>query len=68
MDLSQGNYIKASFFGREIYTGEFPSDTDEEVERAVKGKVWVNWNDKGLTTPLKNWLIKRFPNRCKYEK
>ena len=67
INLQYGNSVKASFLGRQIYPGEYESDTDEQVERAVKHKSYLNHNDNGLTTPLKNWLLNRFPNKSKYE-
>jgi hypothetical protein len=52
------------------------SNSLEEIEKAVQGKTWVNYNDMGLNLMatdlsgkqyLKEWIMNRFPNKSKYE-
>lgn len=39
-----------------------------EIEELCKNKKFLNYSDKGLNDHLKNFLIEKFPNKCRYEK
>lgn len=63
------NPIKAGFYGGGGGLCDmFPSRTDEQVEKHTQNKLWINYNESGMTDALKNWIKKQFPKRCKYEK
>ena len=62
------NDIKAGFYGQaNNLCDSFQSTTKEQIEKAVGEKIWVNYNDGGLTDPLKDWIKKKFPKKCKFE-
>jgi hypothetical protein len=63
------NDIKAGFYGTPNTICDcFPSKHMAQVMNAVQGKIWVNYNDSGLSEPLKQWIQKQFPNKSRYEK
>lgn len=63
------NDIKAGFYGTPNNLCDvFPSKLPKQIELAVKNKLWVNYNDAGLTEPMKEWINKKFPNKSKFEK
>lgn len=66
---SLDNDIKAGFYGTpNTLCDTFPSKLPKQIELAVRNKIWVNYNDAGLTEPMKEWIQKRFPNKSKFEK
>lgn len=67
------NTYKAGFYGDRnwgnAYIGSFPSRQKDQVKKAVKGKMWVNYNDAGLRHGvLQEWIEKKFPEKSKFEK
>ena len=42
-------------------------ENDSFDERELQGKLWVGWNDKGWKAGLRDWMFKKFPDKCKYE-
>lgn len=69
IDDQMDNPIKAGFYGDGGgLCDTFPSRTDEQVARHTQNKIWINYNEAGMTEPLKNWIKKQFPKKCKYEK
>jgi hypothetical protein len=68
--------IKAGFYFDPGKVASYMSNSLEEIEKAVQGKTWVNYNDMGLNLMatdlsgkqyLKEWIMNRFPNKSKYE-
>jgi hypothetical protein len=63
------NPIKAGFYGQGgILCDSFPSKTPEQVNKHTANKIWISYNDAGMSEHLKNWIMKQFPKKCKYEK
>ena len=67
---------KAGFYFDPGKVASYMSNSLEEIEKAVQGKTWVNYNDMGLNLMatdrsgkqyLKEWIMKMFPNKSKYE-
>jgi hypothetical protein len=67
---------KAGFYFDPEKVASYMSNSLEEIEKAVRGKTWVNYNDMGLNLMatdlsgkqyLKEWIMKRFPNKSRYE-
>jgi hypothetical protein len=68
-DTQIDNPIKAGFYGQsQLLCDSFPSKTKEQVIHHTANKIWINYNDAGLSAPLKEWITEQFPNKCKYEK
>jgi hypothetical protein len=69
IDNQQDNPIKAGFYGGKIAEVDyFPSRTEEQVNKYTQNKLWVNYNEAGMTEHLKNWIQKQFPQKSNYEK
>ena len=69
VDVQIDNPVKAGFYGSPNFLCDsFPSRTKEQVDKFTKDKLWVNYNDAGLQEPLKEWIHKQFPKKCKFEK
>jgi len=69
--------IKAGFYGTDENVASYLSGSLQEIEAATKDKIFVNYNDMGLNCMatdlsgkqyLKEWIMKRFPNKSKFEK
>jgi hypothetical protein len=67
---------KAGFYFDPGKVASYMSNSLEEIEKAVQGKTWINYNDMGLNLMatdlsgkqyLKEWIMNRFPNKSKYE-
>jgi hypothetical protein len=67
---------KAGFYFDPEKVASYMSNSLEEIEKAVRGKTWVNYIDMGLNLMatdlsgkqyLKEWIMNRFPNKSKYE-
>lgn len=66
------NNVKVGFYGdRPAQRGDqgaFKSSTRESIEKAVEGKMFLNYNDVGLTSELKNFLFDIFNEKSVYER
>lgn len=68
------NTIKAGFYGTRdrslVDWLDFPSTTMQQIEDAVKGKLWVNYNHRAFSklSVLPKWIEKKFSNESKFEK
>ncbi|MCK5017016.1 MAG: hypothetical protein KAS32_08085 [Candidatus Peribacteraceae bacterium] len=63
------NPIKAGFYGSgNNLCDVFPSKTMEQIEKHTIDKLWVSYNDAGLTDALKKWIQTRYKKKCKFEK
>jgi hypothetical protein len=73
--LNFTNNYKAGFEGFSDRICTFKQDTIKDIELAIEGKTWVNYNDTGLFWhtpnyigfPLQDWILKTFPNKSRYE-
>ena len=63
--LRKNDKIKAGFYGLNSDTS-FDNTTNYEV--VLPEKIFCNYNNKGLNTGLKKYIIGQFPKFCKYEK
>jgi hypothetical protein len=66
------NKIKAGFYGERPAVrgdpGTYSSKSSEAIKKALEGKKYVNYNDIGLTTELKQYLAELFPDKSRYER
>ena len=68
-DEAVDNKIKAGFYQQDYHLCDSFSSLDmESVEKAVKDKIWLNYNDRGLTEHLKKWIYTRFTKKSRFEK
>jgi len=73
--LQEKNDYKAGFEGFSGRVGVYPQDIIEQINEAVEGKTWVNYNDVGLWWNtekyngflLQDWIKNKFPNKSKFE-
>jgi len=71
--LVEENDYKVGFEGfYENRTTCFKQDTYKDIEVAIAGKTWLNFNDTGLywgkpDYPLKTWIVKNFKKKSRYE-
>lgn len=68
-NLFDGDYVegvdnRADFYGTYGYSSESYSN----IEEACEGKSWISYNNAGLTSSLKEWIINKFSNKSIYEK
>lgn len=61
------NKVKAGFYGGVYGFDGFSSQTEQEIKDAIKDKVWINYNNKGLTIALMEFIQKQFPNKSRWE-
>lgn len=75
-DVKRIKYYKAGFYFDPGKVASYMSNSLEEIEKAVQGKTWLNYNDMGLNLMatdlsgkqyLKEWIMKQFPNKSQYE-
>jgi len=76
--LKEKNTIKAGFYDDDTKgIASFEAYTTEEIEKTIKGKLWLNYDDKGIKQisldgsgrePLKEYLEKRFSRKSRFEK
>jgi hypothetical protein len=45
----------------------FYTSSDGDLERKCAGKIFMNHNNRGLNDALKQFLMNRFPNKCRFE-
>jgi hypothetical protein len=62
------NTIKAGFYGGVMGNDGFSSQSKGDIEEAVNGKLWMNYANRGLTPPLKDWISRKFPVPSRFEK
>lgn len=64
------NEVKAGFYGEVIKNTPdmFKSKSNQDINNAVKDKIWVNYNVAGLSGTLKLWIEKSYDTKSKYEK
>lgn len=62
------NIIKTGFYGGTDGNDGFNSQTKQEINEAIKDKLWVNYSNKGLTPALKDWIQESFPKPSKFER
>lgn len=69
VDGQLNNPIKAGFYGLPNFLCDsFPSRTAQQVKEFADDKLWINYNNNGLSEPLKEWIQKQFPKKSKFEK
>jgi hypothetical protein len=63
------NDVKAGFYGDRFSKdeGAFSSSSREKVKKAIEGKMFINYNDMGLTDILKDYLFNLYPEKSMYE-
>ena len=75
-DTSIIKNIKAGFYFDDESVASYMSNSLTNIEQAIKGKTWINYNDMGLNVTatdgsgkqyLKEWIMNKFPNKSKYE-
>jgi hypothetical protein len=68
--------IKAGFYFDDESIASYMSNSLINIEQAIKGKTWINYNDKGLNVTatdgsgkqyLKEWIMNKFSKKSKYE-
>lgn len=67
----QGNKVKAGFYGAQTLEGDsFPSINKDKnaIKEYISDKVWMNYNEPGLTDVLKEVIHEMFPKKSKFEK
>jgi hypothetical protein len=62
------NNIKAGFYGGLIGNDGFNSNRNKDIKYAVKDKMWINYNNRGLTGHLKLWIESKYTQKSKWEK
>jgi hypothetical protein len=62
------NTVKAGMYGRTHHNDEFRSTTEQDIQLGVLGKLWLNYNNRGLTPALKRWIELHFPVKSRFEK
>lgn len=67
--------VKAGFYGdrtvNSAHLCSYPSRRMDQIESAVKGKMWVNYNNQGLKpkkSALQDWIEKNFPKKSRFER
>ena len=72
--LKEHNEYKAGFYFEDESNCSFSSHSFHSINNAVEDKVWLNYNERGINFTgigrrqyLKEWLIKRFPEKSKFE-
>ena len=66
--LSRSDVIKAGFFGRDSFDSFASPDTWKKAVKIMSDKFFLNHNDAGLNVALKQYIMRKFNNKCKYEK
>lgn len=68
--LREPNNVKAGFYGERLAKdqGAFSSANKGAIKKAIQGKMFINYNDFGLSDALKKYLFELFPNKSKFEK
>jgi hypothetical protein len=64
--LSKFDNIKAGFYGFEDDYG-YNAASELLIEKVCENKLFLNYNDSGLSTGMKNFLLKKFSNKCRWE-
>lgn len=68
------NQIKAGFYGSRdrslVDFADYPANSIDDIKKAKKGKLWLNYNNKGLAdyTKLKEFIEKTHPQKSKFER
>jgi hypothetical protein len=66
LDKSDGWY-KVGFYMSDEHPCDVEATTLQKIENAVSKSTWMSYNDMGLNEPLKQWIIKTYPNKSKFE-
>jgi hypothetical protein len=80
--ICEENKIKAGFYGTRTDNlkkfADYPHGEISQIEKAVKGKLWLNYNNNGLgsfktgtigiRSALPGWIQNKFPLKSKFEK
>ena len=64
---TKNNNIKAGFYGGKHGVDGFLAETEEGLQEGIKDKIWINYNNKGLTPVLQEFIEKQFPVKSKWE-
>lgn len=59
---------KAGFYGGETDFDNFSAASMDDINNAVRGKTWINYNDDGLTKHLMQYIGDKFPKESRFEK
>lgn len=70
-----GEWYKVGFYMSDEHPCDVEATSVAKIEKAVAGSIWMSYNDKGLNagrktngeSPLKQWIIKTYPNKSKFE-
>lgn len=68
--LRDTNDIKAGFYGERLAKdiASFSSFNENIIRKAIQGKMFINYNDFGLSGSLEKILKELYPNKSKFEK
>jgi len=68
--LLKENKVKLGYYGDGVHLppGSFKAKSISDIDSQKKGKLWMNYNDKGMrVVPLKEWMEKEFSEKSKFE-